>query len=79
MSKGRGKTDYSVNQRYWGGDGEPRLNPKCVDRELNAKLRPSWPSPMVRATSGARGVPEPPDGKRRLDRENTNLPDRFRK
>jgi hypothetical protein len=72
---------YDLNVRYWGGSMEPRLNPKCVDRELNAKLRPSpnWPSPMVRATSDGRTVPEPPDGKRRLDQENTKLPDRFRK
>jgi hypothetical protein len=69
---------YDVNDRYWGGSGEPRLNPRCVDARLNAKLRPDWPSPGVRATSGGNPVPEP-NRSRRLDRENTNLPGRFRK
>ena len=69
---------YDLNDRYWGGSGEPRLNPRCVDPRLNAKLRPDWPSPGVRATGGGNPVSEPNRG-RRLDRENTNLPGRFRK
>jgi hypothetical protein len=70
---------YDVNDRYWGGSGTPRLNPSCVDPRLNAKLRPDWPRPMVRATSAGNCVRETPDGKRRLDRDNTMLPDKFRK
>lgn len=51
----------------------PRLNPKIVNRELNAKLGPRLPSPLVRETSTG-SVPE--EGKAR--RRSVNLlPSRF--
>jgi hypothetical protein len=65
---------YNVNDRYWGGSMEPRLNPRCVDPRLNVKLRPSWPSPMVRATG------EPIQEQNDFNRRGIiGLPDRFRK
>jgi hypothetical protein len=70
---------YSVNTRYWGGSAVPRLNPKCVDTSLNAKLAGPWPEPLVRETSRQNCVQETAGSKRRLDRDNTQLPDRFRK
>ena len=42
---------YRTGDRVYGGSMEPRLNPDCVDPRLGAKLRPTWPSPMVRETS----------------------------
>ena len=42
---------YNLNDRILGGSMDPRLNPDCVDTRLNVKLRPTWPSPMVRETS----------------------------
>ena len=35
---------YNANDRYRGGSFEARLNPKCVNPELNAKLGPRMPS-----------------------------------
>jgi hypothetical protein len=70
---------YDLNQRYWGGSGEPRLNPECVDPRLNTRLRPTWPRPMVHATSQRNCIQETADSKRRLDHENTMLPGKFRK
>jgi hypothetical protein len=44
--------EYSVNRRIRGGSFASRLNPKIVDRRLNAALAPNnWPSPLVRETS----------------------------
>lgn len=33
----------NLNDRYTDGSFEPRLNPKCVNPELNAKLGPRFP------------------------------------
>lgn len=43
---------YQTGDRTFGGSMEPRLNPKLVERQLNAKLGPVRPSPLVRETSG---------------------------
>jgi hypothetical protein len=42
---------YNLNDRIFGGSMEPRLNPKVVERQLNAKLGPERPQPLVRETS----------------------------
>lgn len=49
---------YRTGDRVYGGSMEPRLNPDCVDPRLGAKLRPTWPSPLVRQTSSGGSVPE---------------------
>jgi hypothetical protein len=63
---------YHTGDRVYGGSMEPRLNPTCVDPRLNAKLRPSWPSPMVRETSMSGCVKEEDSG--RKARIGTNIP-----
>lgn len=42
---------YNLNDRDLGGSMTPRLNPRIVERQLNAKLGPERPRPLVRETS----------------------------
>jgi hypothetical protein len=42
---------YTTEDRILGGSMEPRLNPKIVERQLNAKLGYEKPNPLVRETS----------------------------
>ena len=42
---------YNLNDRILGGSMSPRLNPECADPRLNAKLRPSFPSPLVKTST----------------------------
>jgi hypothetical protein len=57
---------YRTGDRVFGGSMEPRLNPDCVDARLNTKLRPSFPSPLVRATGNDRALPDPYPGRKEL-------------
>jgi hypothetical protein len=66
---------YHTGDRVYGGSMEPRLNPDCVDPRLNAKLRPSWPSPLVRETDHSGCIAEQPSGRR----AKIGIPERFRK
>jgi hypothetical protein len=42
---------YKTEDRILGGSMEPRLNPKLAEPQLNAKLGPARPRPLVRETS----------------------------
>ena len=42
---------YNLDDRIFGGSMEPRLNPKLVEPQLNAKLGPERPRPLARETS----------------------------
>jgi len=50
---------YHTGDRTFGGSMSRRLNPSCVDDRLNARLGPSLPRPLVRATSGGRALGDP--------------------
>lgn len=65
---------YRTGDRIFGGSMEPRLNPRIVERQLNAKLGPDFPRPMVRQTSDG-SVGEQGSTARR--RGVTGLPPRF--
>jgi hypothetical protein len=68
-------TRYNMNDRpVPGGSMEPRLNPKIVERQLNAKLGPRLPEPLVRETTsrGAFNV-----GSNATRRRLAGLPERF--
>lgn len=68
-------TRYSYTDRPTpGGSFEPRLNPKIVDRQLNAKLGPAMPQPLVRETTSRGAVPL---GSNSARRRSAGLPDRF--
>ena len=64
---------YRTGDRVFGGSMEPSLNPKLVERQLNAKLGPDRPRPLVRETSSG-CVAENGKGARR---ELIGLPGRF--
>lgn len=53
---------------------EPRLNLPKTHRELNAKLGPPMPQPLVRATTGGATVSFGSNASRR---RSAGLPDRF--
>jgi hypothetical protein len=66
---------YNLDDRFMpGGSFEPRLNPKIVDRQLNAKLGPPMPQPVVRSTTGGSTVSFGSNASRR---RSAGLPDRF--
>jgi hypothetical protein len=67
-------TRYNLNDRPMpGGSAEPRLNPKITERQLNAKLGPPMPRPLVRETSDG----AVPLGSNSARRRSAGLPDRF--
>ena len=64
---------YTTEDRILGGSCDPRLVPKIVNTQLNAKLRPPHtPVPSVRETSSGEMFEQEPRRKERI-----GLPDRF--
>jgi hypothetical protein len=64
---------YTTEDRIYGGSCDPRLVPKIVNTQLNAKLRPpGTPIPSVRETSSGEMWEQEPSRKARI-----GLPDRF--
>lgn len=64
---------YELDDRDLGGAMEPTLNPRIVNRQLNAKLGPTSPNPLVRDTSNG-GLAENGAARRRAA---IGLPSRF--
>lgn len=68
-------SNYNLNDRPMpGGSFEDRLNPKITERQLNAKLGPKMPSPLVRETSSSGAVPLGSNASRR---RSAGMPERF--
>lgn len=66
---------YRTGDRVFGGSMEPVLNPKLVETQLNAKLGPDRPRPLVRETSTSGSVASTGPGAAR--RALIGLPSRF--
>jgi hypothetical protein len=66
---------YNLDDRFMpGGSFEPRLNLPKTHKELNAKLGPAMPQPLVRETTSRGAVPL---GSNSARRRSAGLPDRF--